>query len=492
MRQQNTSIFAQLGKREMLSLFALGAIFAILSIGNILTRAPWCDEAYFGEPAYRLSTVGQMSTLVVPPSPIDDPKTVGTDRYTFYAMPLHLVMQAGLYKIAGFGITQQRLISFVWALVALVSWWVILAALGADAYFRTGALALTTLDYTFVRASSDGRMDMMSAALGTLGLAVFLCLQSRWYSRAILLASLCAAASAFTHPVGGLISTAALGIAILWFSHGRFRLWHVGLAAVPYLFLLAGWGVYISRAPDIFRGQFSSISSGRLSAWKQPLTAIYREVTERWAGAFGFTASGFKRLKAVALLLDCAGLIWSLLRLPRTRHNKLALLPLIALSSIAILCFAESTKSAAYLVHIVPLLTVLTAWLLDTYRKSWGLAVLAAALLVQLAGSAYQISRFEYSRVYAPAVAFLKNHGGDVTGVASLGYGLGFGHELTDDRRLGFYTGRTTRYIVVDSTYQDSYNHYPAEFPAFDRYVHAQLAQRNLVFANPLFRIYEK
>ncbi len=493
MREQNTTIFAQAGRREWILLALTSAIFAALALGNLLTRAPWCDEAYFGEPAYRLSTMGQMATLVVPPSPIDDPKTVGTDRYTFYAMPLHLVLQAGWYKVAGFGLTQQRLLSLFWGLVALASWWVILVVLSAPALLRIAAIAFTALDYTFIRASSDGRMDMMSAALGTLALAVFLSVQRKRYSRAVLLSAVCSAASAFTHPVGGLISTAALGIAILWFSRGRFRIWHVLLAAVPYVLFAAAWGVYILQAPDIFRGQFSSISSGRLSAWKQPLLAIYREAAERWAGSFGLGASGgLKRLKAAILLLDCAALIWSLVRLRRLEPRGLRVLPVIALVTLAILCFAEGTKSAAYLIHIVPILTVLAAVLLQAYWRTWGAVAFGVALVIQIAGSAYQISRFEYAREYAPAIAFLQSQGGGVTGVASLGYGLGFDSRLTDDRRLGFYTGRDTRFDVIDSTYLDSYNRYRTEYPEFARYVAAKLAQRHVVFSTPLFTIYEK
>ena len=287
------------------------------------------------------------------------------------------------------------------------------------------------------------------------------------------------------------MSTAALGIAILWCSRGRFRWWHPLLAAVPYVLLLAAWGVYVLQAPDIFRGQFSSISSGRLSAWKQPALAVYREVTERWAGSFGLgSTGGIKRVKAVVLLLDLCTLLWALVRF--SRQQPLALLTLIAPATLGILCVAESTKSAAYLIHAVPILSVISGLLLVRYWRPWGRPVLALIVMIQVAGSAYQISRNEYAREYAPAIHFLASRGGDVTGVASLGYGLGFHENLMDDRRLGFYTHRITRFVVIDDTYADSHNRYQTEFPEFARYVLGQLAERHLVFSNSLFKIYEK
>lgn len=471
----------------------LVVLFTVLALGSAISRAPWCDEAYFSEPAYRLATVGEMSTAVVPPSPFDDPKTLGTDHYTFYTMPLDLVLQAGWYRVAGFGYVQMRVLALLWGVAGIAGWWLILAAMGADRRLRVVGTAMVALDYAFVRAGSDGRMDMMSAALSTLGLATFLVLQKRHYGRAVIAGASFVAASAFTHPIGGLIGTAALGIAMLWYSEGRFRWWHALAAAGPYLCFAAAWGLYILRAPDIFRAQFFAVSAGRLTAWKQPLQAVVREVGMRWSGPYGLTpGAGMKRVRALALLIYVCGIGASVLGFGSLRRRGLGLLPVITGAALAILLLFEGTKSAAYLVHVVPYLAALAACWITRFWKPMGRLAFALLMLVQVAGSVYVITRREYSREYAPAIAFLKKQGGDVTGVASLGFGLGFGPGLTDDRRLGYFTRRDTRFIVVDGTYQGAFDAYRDQQPEFYDFIEKRLAARRPVFENALFKIYEK
>lgn len=468
-------------------------VFTALALGSTITRAPWCDEAYFAEPAYRLASVGQMASAVVPPSPVDDPKTLGTDQYTFYTMPLQLLLQAGWYKAVGFGYVRMRLPSLFWGAAAVCGWWLILFALGADSRLRLVATAMVALDYALIRAASDGRMDMMSAALSTLGLAAFLLLEKQRYGHAVLAAASLQAASAFTHPVGGLLGTAALGIAMLWYSRGRFRWWHPLLAALPYVCLAAAWGLYILRAPGIFHAQFFSVSQGRLSAWKQPLEALLREVKLRWSGPYGLTpGAGMKHVKALTLLAYIAGVVASVVRFRTLQSRGLGLLPLITVAILTILLLMESTKSPAYLVHVVPYLALLTAFWLTRFGRPLGVLAFVLLLLLQTAGSLHVILRREYSRQYTPAIAFLKTQGGDVTGVASLGFGLGFGPNLTDDRRLGYFTGRDTRLIVVDNTYQGSFERYREEQPAFYGHIQRRLATHHMVFENALFKIYEK
>ena len=474
-------------------MLVLGVLFAALALGSAITRAPWCDEAYFAEPAYRLSTVGELSTKVVPPSPFDDPKTLGTDHYTFYTMPLDLVLQAGVYRVLGFGYVQMRLLSLLWGIAAVMAWWLILLALGADHRLRLIATSMVALDYAFVRAGSDGRMDMLSASLSTLGLAAFLMLQKRSYGPAVLAGACFTAASAFTHPIGGLLGTAALGIAMLACSRGRFAWWHPLVAAVPYLCFAGAWGLYIMQAPEIFRAQFFSVSSGRLSAWKHPLAALVSELKMRWSGPYGLEpGAGVKHAKALVLLIYCGALAVSVLRFRSLQRRGLGMLPLIAVTILAMLLVLEGTKSASYLVYVVPWLAVLAAVWITRFWKPAGAVVFVLLMLIQLAGSAYVISRREYSRQYAPAIAFLKQQGGDVTGVASLGFGLGFGPGLTDDRRLGYFTKHDTRLVVMDSTYTAALEKYREEQPAFFDFITAQLAARHLVFENPLFKIYEK
>jgi len=165
------------------------AVFTVVAIASGVTRAPWCDEAYFAEPALQINQIGRMATLVNPPSPIDDPRTVGTDRYIFWTLPLDIILQAAWYRVFGFGMVQMRLLATCWGLTAIWAWWAILTRIGASPRLRLVATALIAVDYSFVRSGSEGRMDMMSAALGFLGIAVFLGLEEGGFLRAIVAGS---------------------------------------------------------------------------------------------------------------------------------------------------------------------------------------------------------------------------------------------------------------------------------------------------------------
>jgi hypothetical protein len=467
-------------------------VFAVLAVGGGITRAPWCDEAYFAEPALQIIQIGRMATIVDPPSPIDDPRTVGTDRFVFWTLPLDIVLQAGWYKALGFGMVQMRLLATLWAFVAMAAWWMILKSMGAGIHLRLIALALIAFDYSFIRSGSEGRMDMMSAALGFLGIAFFLRLQERNYMRAIFAGSVCAAASVLTHPIGGLLATAGLGLTILWYSRGRLRWWHPALAAIPYLFFGACWGVYILQAPDLFQKQLLSISGNRLNAWTRPFDAVVREFSLRWGGVFGLSGSGgFRRLRALVLVTYAAGLIAALVRWQKLRQSGFALLLVIALMNLVLLCLADNTKSASYLVHIVPWLAALSAIFLAEYWRTLGATVFATVIAVQVLGTAYIISQRQYQREYLPAVRFVQEHGGRVTGDAQLGFGLGFTTaHLIDDHRFGFYSHAKPALVAMDASYAGFVEQYRSVNPAIYAFIQEKLARSKLVFSNSLYQIY--
>jgi len=471
----------------------IAVIFVVLALAGAATRAPWCDEAYFAEPAYQILKIGKMATLVSPPSPVDDPRTFGTDQYIFWTLPLDIVLQAAWYKVVGFGMIRMRALSLLWGLVAIWAWWMILKKLGADARMRVVALALIALDYAFLRGSSEGRMDVMSAALGFLGIAIFVLEEERNYTRAIFFGACCAGASTLTHPIGGMVATAALGLTILWNAKGRFRWWHPLVAAVPYLFFFGAWGLYIAQAPDIFRRQLLTISGGRLSAWRAPLAAMASELTQRWAGPFGLTGPfGLRQIRVLVLVAYTIGFGWALLRFRSLTKSGLGLLCAVPLLEIVVLCFADSTKNAAYLVHVIPWLGACLAIPIARYWRRGGAVVFTAVLAVQIFGSAYLASRMEYQRVFQPAVSFIEQHGGHVTGEAQLGFGLGFGDTaLIDDHRLGFYTGAKTPLFAMDRAYDIFMEGYRVTHPEIYSYLTAKLARSKLVFENAQYRIYQ-
>src|ERR1019366_180867 len=83
----------------------LAAIAIYLSIALLLarTKAPWCDEGWFANPAYNLAFHRYMGSNVVEPSGfILNTYMRGIQQRTYYQIPTHLVMLAAWFRVFGF------------------------------------------------------------------------------------------------------------------------------------------------------------------------------------------------------------------------------------------------------------------------------------------------------------------------------------------------------------------------------------------------------
>src|ERR1035438_6091232 len=90
--------------------YALAAVVMVL-YGALLgaqaaTRRPWTDEAMFADPALTLITKGYLGC------PVEEFAITWPNiaRHTYMMFPLNLVVLAGWFKIAGFGLMQQRVL----------------------------------------------------------------------------------------------------------------------------------------------------------------------------------------------------------------------------------------------------------------------------------------------------------------------------------------------------------------------------------------------
>src|SRR5262245_21029461 len=92
------------------AIIACGIIlYLVLSVGRMLTDAPTCDEGWFASPAHNLITRGVMTTTVIEEANLS--MTTGIHTYTYWIMPLNVLMQAAWYKLFGFGLFTMRSIS---------------------------------------------------------------------------------------------------------------------------------------------------------------------------------------------------------------------------------------------------------------------------------------------------------------------------------------------------------------------------------------------
>src|SRR5258708_435462 len=178
-----------------------------LAVGLSVTRAPWSNEAWTAIPASNLAQHGVMATTVLE---FRNTWLQGLDRHTYWLMPLHLLVQAAWYKLIGFSLLHQRLLSVISGAVLLVCWSRIVLLLTG---LRSGALAaflVIGFEGNFLMGAANGRMDMMCAALGSAAIAAWLELRTAAPRLALLAAHSLAAAAIFTHPCGVLFAGALL------------------------------------------------------------------------------------------------------------------------------------------------------------------------------------------------------------------------------------------------------------------------------------------
>src|SRR5215469_2187367 len=223
-----------------LMLGAVTALYLICCFSLAFTRSPWYDEGFVVNPSYAWITTGYPGMSILDDSgpflPFPQRMSLkGIRRHLYAQMPLHTVFLAAWFKLLGFGLVRARLFTIGCGLVVLFCWYSIVRRLTMDATVAVAAFALTAMDYGFVLRTSEARMDALSAAFGFGALAVYLALREHSFSQAIVWSHTCIAASALTHPNGGMLAFAGLAFLTLYFDRRRIRFCHLAIAASPYL-----------------------------------------------------------------------------------------------------------------------------------------------------------------------------------------------------------------------------------------------------------------
>lgn len=459
---------------------AIVAVFLILAVATLRTARPWCDEAWFADPAFSLLHSGHMGTAVLEPSSHYRHPT-GIQQYTYWIMPLHVLVQVPWYAVFGVSIFSMRGLSVCWGLLGLAAVFEFVRAASGRPVLATITLGLLACDFVYVTTASTGRMDMMSAALGMSALAIYVRLRERTPRGALVAAHCLVAAAAFTHPVGGMVALVAVLVATL--RDREQRKWsYLLLAAPPYLAGALAWGLYIARRPDYFAAQFFSNSQGRFTDLASPLRMLKREILERYLLSYGLapysTAAGLSKLAILAFYVGCVVLLMSSRRL-RLRVDA-PLLIWVPLASLVGLMFLDSTRQSYYLVYAVVALTVLSgaflysAWL--EYPRARPVLITAVALLfaVQFATMGSRIRSNPMGRAFLPAVTFLSQHyaGQRVSGSAEIAMALGFPEHFVDDPSLGYYTHVAPQAFVVEEVgYEQAFLGFQRALPDVYRHI---------------------
>ena len=502
---ENPSVASSPSSRPILALILI--LYLALATGEALTRKPWGDEVFTANSAYDLITRGKTGMTVLEPTGLGSkPGTVmaGIHEKNYHVMPLSYLTQAAWFKLVGFGIPSMRFFAILWGLVALLCWKFIIEKLTGSGRIALVAAFLLAVDHAFLECATDGRPDIMSAALGALALALYLHWREAFLPRAIVAASALFSLSVLTHPMGGLAAVPLL-LAYSLLDGKRFRFSHAALAAAPLAIAGAAYLAFILRDYVSFQAQFAINAGGRLDGLSHPFRALVDEVLVRYFERFylpGY-ATGIARLRVLIIFGYWFALIWAIVAPDMRKTSRYRLLILAAAVDFIALALFDGTKSYFYIIHILPFLAgLLAVWLVSAWSKGPAGKLAAVALLglmvfLQISWDVYAIYKNPYRNIYLPAVAFLREHAGStasIIGSGELGFDLGFDANLRDDSSLGFYSGRKADFVVVDErAYKQSMLGYAAKAPDLDAYVKRLLSEEyTRVYDGPFYEIYQR
>lgn len=475
-------------------------IYVLLATSLDVTKAPICDEGWYGNPAINLIQNGNMGSPVIE----------GTggflkdiDRYTYWIMPGYILAQAGLYKIFDPSLFVMRGLSTFAGLIVLMCWYAIVRLIGGGRGLALLVLLFAGIDTTFLALSATGRSDMLSLAFGTAAQASYLLWRERNLQLSLLVSHSFVVASGLTHPIGGLVSLGAVLFLYLYLDRGRWHLSDLMFIGTPYLFGSIFWAAYIIKQPDAFWSQFSGNAGERLRQLEAPAQAIQGEFTKRWIDGYRIGSSSWTPLANLHLLVLVAyvsGLTFVALR-PAVRRSRIGTIVLVeAALALFVLTFFEGSKQPWYLIHLV---WPLTAALALTVQRVWQrraqyrsiLTVSIAALLCIEAGYPVLLTvKDRYRNSYLASVKAIQGSGavrpGSVMGSAELGFALGF-DKVIDDHYLGYYTHKEPEFVVVDSNYLGFLRDFQQTRRPIYRYFQSLLAHRyKLRYADEHYRVY--
>jgi hypothetical protein len=482
----------QMAKRPdwyAVTLAAVVIVYGLLTAGSSLTKRPWSDEGWFACAGYNLAAHGFTGTTVIEEQGTN---LTGINRRTYWVLPLHIAAQGLWYQLTGFSLFSLRMLSAVFGIVGLLSWYVIAGRLTGNLRVALLASALIAVDYFFVQLGSFGRYDMMSAALGAAALASYLKLRENHLTAAVLVSHVLVVANGLTHFMG-IFAWLALVLLMFHFDRARLQWRHLAYAVTPYLIGGSAWGWYVMQDFDSFRAQFmaNATTGNRLAGMLNPWIAIKREVLERYFVGFGLGShspghSGPIILKSLALAAYWLGALGCLAAASLRRHSAIRLLLIFTALCFVLLTLLDGHKQTWYLVYITPLYAcLLAAWVMHLFENRllprWLIAAgIAGLIAVETGGTLYRMKLNTYQSRFLPAMRYLRastDPQSTIMGSAEAGFGIGFDRKLIDDVQLGAVSGKVPDVIVVEENYEGIFKAFETERPGVYEFINKRLSQ---------------
>ena len=486
--------------------FLLTGVFLYLVLASALsyTKRPWADEAWFANVSWSMLHHGNTGISVLDPR--GNANMMGRefpqiDKHYYIWLPVQQAVYAIWYKIVGFHLLSMRAFSVLWGLAALLAWFIIVGRLTLNPRAATLAVFLIGTDFAFLDASSDGRMDIMVAALSAGALAAYLLLRERSLNAAVVVSQALAMTAGLAHPMGAIGFISLLFITLSLDGRKSIRLRHVGLAVAVYLVGIAVAAAYFLPGLDLLRAQLGAALTGRLGAANSLWSTLLREVTVKFRlfylppYASGLAYS--RVLIPVIYALGVAGLVS--LRSVRSQPGYRTFFRLMLLAFLAIGAL-DSGKLYYYLVYSTPFLAAaLALWVTGSVGRWRYAAVTAAAIVValQLGWVATVVRRDPYHQSFLPMAQVIKSKikpSSIVTSSAELGFAIGFEPPLVDDALLGFASHKNpTLFVYEERSYGSHYSGFEKYRPEVAAHInHLRDVEFRQIYTDGYYRVYER
>lgn len=276
----------------------------------------------------------------------------------------------------------------------------------------------------------------------------------------------------------------------------RARLSGLALAAMPYLLGVGLCAWYALQAPAIFAAQRHA-ELYRTVTLPEMLRNMGNDVHQRYLFYYFSNLAGTNKLKVFCLIFAAAGVIGLLfLRSPALRQTRRVLLIFSAIVYVAV-AVIDDMKFPLYFIYCMPVFAACGAvWVYELWvkrgRARWlACPLLALSIAASTGGFGYKIYKDDYRTQYLPAVAEIKSdlHPGDIVMAGSeLGFALGFGPPLVDDRYLGYFSGIRPQVYVMNEYYLPMLTPNLERAWAWSR----QILQKDyrLAYQNALYKVY--
>jgi hypothetical protein len=481
-------------------------IYLVLALCLARTKAAWCDEGWFANPAYNLAFHGNLGMSVLEPSGFHlNAYFRGIQQRTYLFPPNHMVALAGWFRLFGVGVFSMRLYSICWSGISLVVLFYLFSKFFPDRRIAVLGTLFTAVDFVFLWSSADGRTEASANALALLAVAAYLYFRDKNFRAAVIYSQIFGAAGVFIHPNAAVVII-ALGVMAWRFDRGRFRWQYLFIACAPYLFFALLWGWYILQSPGDFLAQFLVHAAGRQSERVRGLfrpdiaigLELVRHLTAYYLG--GLWAARMKDWMMLIPFLYISATVW-FLRWNRRPERQIGMFVTYAVTLLAAMTFLNGFKGYFYLIYLVPIYNaILVACLLRLWDRNPGIRWLPASVglafvAMQLSMSILHIRADEYHRDYEPAIQDLARYraeGKSIIGTSALGFGMGF-QGFKDDLRLGMYSGLDPDVLVIDRSYRFFGKYLEHDEPAVFTHITTMLSTNyRLVAQHGSFWVFER